>query len=111
MMRTICYAFIDAANLFYGGKKSLGWSVDYKKLLKYLKTKERKFTFSLGESERLKRLENWPVENLLILLSCGQSLSSRINRKKGTCEISPSRLVITIYQKVCLLSSVDETLC
>lgn len=32
-------AFIDASNLFYGGKKSLGWSIDYKKLLVYLKEK------------------------------------------------------------------------
>ena len=32
-------AFIDASNLFYGGKKSLGWSIDYKKLLAYLKEK------------------------------------------------------------------------
>lgn len=33
------YAFIDASNLFYGGEKSLGWKVDYSKLLKYLKEK------------------------------------------------------------------------
>ncbi len=33
------YCFIDASNLFYGGKKSLGWSVDYKKLAEYLKKK------------------------------------------------------------------------
>jgi uncharacterized LabA/DUF88 family protein len=32
-------AFIDASNLFYGGKKSLGWSIDYEKLLAYLKEK------------------------------------------------------------------------
>lgn len=30
------YAFIDASNLFYGGEKSLGWKIDYMKLLKYL---------------------------------------------------------------------------
>ena len=30
------FAFIDAANLFYGGKKSLGWSIDYQKLREYL---------------------------------------------------------------------------
>lgn len=36
-MRT--YAFIDASNLFYGGEKSLGWKIDYSKLLKYLKNK------------------------------------------------------------------------
>ena len=29
------YAYIDASNLFYGGKKSLGWSVDFEKLFKY----------------------------------------------------------------------------
>ena len=33
------YAFIDAANLFYGGEKSLRWRIDYAKLLGYLKTK------------------------------------------------------------------------
>lgn len=30
------YAFIDASNLFYGGEKSLGWKIDYRKLLVYL---------------------------------------------------------------------------
>lgn len=33
------YAFIDASNLFYGGKKSLGWSIDYQKFSLYLKEK------------------------------------------------------------------------
>jgi len=33
------FAFIDASNLFYGGEKSLGWKIDYQKLLKYLKEK------------------------------------------------------------------------
>jgi uncharacterized LabA/DUF88 family protein len=33
-MRT--FVFIDASNLFYGGKKSLGWSIDFEKLYKYL---------------------------------------------------------------------------
>lgn len=42
------FAFIDASNLFYGGQKSLGWKIDYKKLLEYLKNKyqvERVFYF------------------------------------------------------------------
>ncbi len=29
-------AYIDASNLFYGGKKALGWSVDFEKLYRYL---------------------------------------------------------------------------
>jgi len=35
----VIYAFIDASNLFYGGEKSLGWKIDYQKLLKYLQEK------------------------------------------------------------------------
>lgn len=31
------FVFIDASNLFYGGEKSLGWKIDYRKLLRYLK--------------------------------------------------------------------------
>jgi len=33
------FVFIDASNLFYGGEKSLGWKIDYKKLIEYLKEK------------------------------------------------------------------------
>lgn len=35
----ITHVYIDASNLFYGGKKSLGWSIDYAKLYKYLQFK------------------------------------------------------------------------
>ena len=30
---------MDASNLFYGGEKSLGWKIDYQKLLRYLQSK------------------------------------------------------------------------
>lgn len=33
------FTFIDASNLFYGGEKSLGWKIDYEKLLLYLRKK------------------------------------------------------------------------
>ena len=33
------FVFVDASNLFYGGEKSLGWKIDYRKLLAYLKEK------------------------------------------------------------------------
>lgn len=39
MLGMVTYAYIDASNLFYGGKKSLGWSIDYEKLYKYLQSK------------------------------------------------------------------------
>ncbi len=42
------FAFIDASNLFYGGEKSLGWKIDYRKFLNYLTEKydiEKAFYF------------------------------------------------------------------
>lgn len=36
-MRT--YVFIDASNLVYGGRKSLGWNIDHEKFLTYLKNR------------------------------------------------------------------------
>ncbi len=39
--QNVTYVFIDASNLFYGGEKSLGWKIDYRKLLAYLKSKYR----------------------------------------------------------------------
>ena len=33
------YAFVDAANLFYGGERSLHWKIDYEKLIKFLREK------------------------------------------------------------------------
>ena len=33
------FVFIDASNLFYGGEKSLGWKIDYQKLLVYFQEK------------------------------------------------------------------------
>lgn len=46
------FAFIDASNLFYGGEKSLGWKIDYRKLFKYLENKyEAKQAFYFGGVE------------------------------------------------------------
>lgn len=58
-MRT--FAFIDASNLFYGGEKSLGWKIDYKKLLAYLKNKyNASKAFYFGGVE----LHNFPFDFL-----------------------------------------------
>jgi len=53
MSRT--YAFIDAANLFYGGEKSLGWKINYKKLLNYLR-KKYKIKYLQSEKRMIKIL-------------------------------------------------------
>src|ERR1700722_17052337 len=71
------YAFIDASNLFYGGKKSLGWSVDFEKLHKYLQERfqvskvyyfggieihQFPFDYLKNETVSLKDLEKYLVE-------------------------------------------------
>lgn len=46
------FAFVDASNLFYGGEKSLGWKIDYQKLIKYLQEKYKVVkTFYFGGVE------------------------------------------------------------
>lgn len=46
------FVFIDASNLFYGGEKSLGWKIDYKKLLAYFHEKyDASKTFYFGGVE------------------------------------------------------------
>ncbi len=70
------YAFIDASNLSYGGKKSLGWSIDHAKLLHYLKEKygvEKAYYFGGVEVHRFPfdylEHDTVPIKELEIYLS------------------------------------------
>lgn len=80
-------AYIDASNLFYGGKKSLGWSIDYQKLYKYLEDRYQvsqvfffggveihKFPFDYLQSESvpIKDLEKYLVN---LIKEKGEKLS------------------------------------
>ncbi|OGG13944.1 hypothetical protein A3D77_03510 [Candidatus Gottesmanbacteria bacterium RIFCSPHIGHO2_02_FULL_39_11] len=71
------YAFIDASNLFYGGEKSLGWKIDYLKLINYLKNKYKvdkifyfggieihgfKYDYLKNNSVPVKRVREWLEE-------------------------------------------------
>lgn len=73
------FVFIDASNLFYGGEKSLGWKIDYQKLLKYLQEKysankifyfggveihDFKYDYQLNDTVPIKNLEKH-LRNLL----------------------------------------------
>ena len=68
------FAFIDASNLFYGGEKSLGWKIDYQKLLNYLRDKYKiskvlyfggveihnfKYDYLKNDTVPLNELVNW----------------------------------------------------
>lgn len=83
--RKTVYAFVDASNLFYGGEKSLGWKIDYKKLLRYLKRRygvSKVFYYGGVELSGFKYsiLDNKPL-NLRLLLSY---LNGRLKDKKLT---------------------------
>jgi len=71
------FAFIDASNLFYGGQKSLGWKIDYRKLLKYLQKKynvsralyfggveihDYEFDYLKNETVPIEKLEKYLIE-------------------------------------------------
>ena len=82
-MRT--FAFIDASNLFYGGEKSLGWKIDYQKLLRYLKDKygiEKALYFGGVETHGFKY--DFLQEETVPLAALGAYLQELI-RKKAYC--------------------------
>lgn len=55
------YVFIDAANLFYGGQKSLGWKIDYRKLFRYLQKRyQAKMIYYFGGIE----IHDYPYDYL-----------------------------------------------
>jgi uncharacterized LabA/DUF88 family protein len=72
--KKITNVYIDASNLFYGGRKSLGWSVDFGLLVKYLKDRFEatdiyyfggieifnfEFDYLVSDSVNLNDLENY----------------------------------------------------
>ncbi len=76
-----CYVFIDSSNLFYGGKRRLGWRVDYLKLFRYLKRRykiKKIFYYSGVETHGfdplLSSLERYPIEKLYkyLLKKCNE---------------------------------------
>lgn len=85
-------AFIDAANLFYGGEKSLGWKIDYQKLLAYLREKylvQEIYYFGGIEIDRFPYdyLENDSVplaELKIYLVSLLEQQSIQISKRRTT---------------------------
>jgi len=87
------YVFVDASNLFYGGEKSLGWKIDYKKLLDYLKDKyEASRIFYFGGVE-IHNFEYSYLENETVPLEELEKHLENIIKKKGS-ELSDAYLLL-----------------
>lgn len=78
------YAFIDASNLFYGGEKSLGWKIDYEKLLQYLKQKyEVDKVFYFGGAEIHEFNYNYQINETIPLKEVEKHLSLFLKNSGG----------------------------
>ena len=78
----ITFAFIDASNLFYGGEKSLGWKIDYKKLFNYLKNKYNvSNTFYFGGVETHDFKYNYQTEETISLKFLEKHLLNLLKNK------------------------------
>lgn len=76
------YAFIDASNLFYGGEKSLGWRIDYKRLMDYLKNKYQVSRFLYFGGVEIYDFEHDYLSNETVPLSeLSQHLSEFVKEK------------------------------
>lgn len=76
------FVFIDASNLFYGGEKSLGWKIDYKKLLGYLKEKyEAEKVFYFGGVEIHNFPYNYQTEETVPISKLDKYLTDLLKNK------------------------------
>lgn len=87
------FVFIDASNLFYGGEKSLGWKIDYSKLLKYLKEKySASQVFYFGGVETYKYDYDYLKEECVNIESLKQYLMKLL--KNVGKELSDAQLIL-----------------
>ena len=87
------YVFIDASNLFYGGEKSLGWKIDYKKLFDYLRQKysaDNIFYFGGVEIEDFQY--DYQNNGTVPLSNLEQHLIDRLRRKEK--ELNEAQLLL-----------------
>lgn len=87
------YAFIDAANLFYGGEKSLGWKIDYQKLLRYLKDKYKISRALYFGGVEIHRFKFDYMDNDAVSLIELEKYSSELIKKDGG-KLSEAELIL-----------------
>ena len=99
------YAFVDASNLFYGGVKSLGWKIDYKKLIHYIKTQykvKKVFYYGGVELERFpfNIFEEKKIDLKKLLLHLNKITKNKKLSKDGLIEIIKKIQKVKFYLKL-----------
>jgi len=102
-------AFIDASNLFYGGKESLGWSIDYQKLYQYLERKygvSKMYYFGGVEIHRFPfdylNNDTVPVDDLK------KYLSELIKTEDDQMNEADLKLISRHYNRVCFYQKLES---
>jgi uncharacterized LabA/DUF88 family protein len=84
--------FIDASNLFYGGEKSLGWKIDYNKLLNYLRGKYNvECVLFFGGAETYGFPYNYQTQESLSISELEQYLTEKL---KNSAYLSDTKVIL-----------------
>jgi len=103
------YAFIDASNLFYGGEKSLGWKIDYKKLIAYLKDKYQVSRFLYFGGVEIHDFEYDYISNETVPLSeLSQYLSEFIKEKSKILNEAELLLISRHFKRISFYRKLEE---
>ncbi|HJY98112.1 MAG TPA: NYN domain-containing protein [Patescibacteria group bacterium] len=94
----LTYAFVDASNLFYGGVKSLGWKIDYQKLIAYIRKEYGVSKVFYYAGIELNGFDFSPLSREPIDLNLLISFSKKVLRTK---KLNKERLM-------CIMNSIDR---
>ena len=95
------YAYIDASNLFYGGRKSLGWSIDFEKLHTYLQKR-----FNVSQVHFYQKLERFGFQLILKPVKIYEDEEGN-QKRKANCDVEMAFYMMrdkNYFKRVVILS-------
>lgn len=103
------YAYFDASNLFYGGEKSLGWKIDYQKLLRYLERKyEVKKAFYFGGVETHNFPFDYLKEDFVNIKNLERYLIDLIEKEKVKSNLSKIQILEKSLKRIKFYKKLEE---
>jgi uncharacterized LabA/DUF88 family protein len=102
-------AFIDASNLFYGGKESLGWSIDYQKLYSYLGRKyDVSKVYYFGGVEIHRFPFNYLANDTVPIGELKKYLAGLIKAEGDQMNEADLKLISRHYNRVCFYQKLES---